>query len=44
MSQIKYSIDLLAETGMVGCYPTDMLVEFNAKLGNSGDRIPVDKE
>ena len=41
--QRKYNIDLLAETGMLGCRPTDTPIEFNAKLGNSGDRVPIDK-
>ncbi|TYK26680.1 putative mitochondrial protein [Cucumis melo var. makuwa] len=29
---------------MMGYRPTDTLIEFNAKLKNSSDRIPVDKE
>ena len=44
MSQRKYNHDLLVETGMMGCRPADTAIEFNAKLGNSGDRISVDKE
>ncbi|KAL4034485.1 hypothetical protein IC575_003132 [Cucumis melo] len=34
MSQRKYTLDLLAEKGMLGCHPTDAPIEFNAKLGN----------
>ncbi|KAL4020683.1 hypothetical protein IC575_019464 [Cucumis melo] len=41
VSQRKYTIDLLIETG---CRPADTLIEFNCKLGNSDDQIPVDKE
>ncbi|KAL0548434.1 hypothetical protein IC582_012885 [Cucumis melo] len=33
VSQRKYTLDLLAETGMLGCRPTDTSIEFNAKLG-----------
>ena len=44
VSQRKYTLDLLAETGMMGCCFADMPIKFNVKLGNSSDRIPVDKE
>lgn len=44
MSQRKYNLDLLTEIGMMGCRPANMPIEFNAKLENSGDKIPVDKE
>ena len=40
VSQRKYTIDLLTETGMLGCHP----VEFNCKPRNSYDQVPVDKE
>ena len=43
-SQRKYVIDLLAETDMLGCHLASTPVEFNCKLGNSGDQVPVDKE
>ena len=43
VSQRKYIIDLLAEIGMTGCRPADTPTEFNFKLANSGDRIPVDR-
>ena len=44
VSQRKYTIDLLAETGMLGCHPADTPIEFNVKLENLGDRVPIDKE
>ncbi|TYK01779.1 Cysteine-rich RLK (RECEPTOR-like protein kinase) 8 [Cucumis melo var. makuwa] len=44
VSQRKYTIDLLTETGMLGCRPADTPIEFNCKLGNSDDQVPVDKE
>ncbi|KAA0054133.1 Cysteine-rich RLK (RECEPTOR-like protein kinase) 8 [Cucumis melo var. makuwa] len=44
VSQRKYTLDLLTETGMLGCCPADTLIEFNCKLGNSDDQVPVDKE
>ena len=44
ISQSKYSLDQLIETGMLECHPTDTLIEFNCKLGNSCDKVQVDKE
>ncbi|KAL4010603.1 hypothetical protein IC575_030105 [Cucumis melo] len=44
VSQRKYTLDLLTETGMLGCCPADTPIEFNCKLGNSDDQVPVDKE
>ncbi|KAA0052345.1 Cysteine-rich RLK (receptor-like protein kinase) 8 [Cucumis melo var. makuwa] len=44
VSQKKYILDLLTETGMLGCRSVDTLIEFNCKLGNSDDQVPVDKE
>ncbi|KAL4030380.1 hypothetical protein IC575_008616 [Cucumis melo] len=29
---------------MLGCCPADTSIEFNSKLGNSDDQVPVDKE
>ncbi|KAA0042114.1 putative mitochondrial protein [Cucumis melo var. makuwa] len=29
---------------MLGCCPADTSIEFNCKLGNSNDQVPVDKE
>ncbi|KAL4037013.1 hypothetical protein IC575_000596 [Cucumis melo] len=40
----KYTFDLLTETGMLGCHLVDTPIEFNCKLGNSDDQVPVDKE
>ena len=42
VSQRKYTLDLLKET-WIGCRFVDTLVEFNVKLGNLGDKIPIDK-
>ncbi|KAE8646180.1 hypothetical protein Csa_016260 [Cucumis sativus] len=39
-----YTLDLLAETSMTGRRLADTSIEFNAKLKNSGDRIPIDKK
>ncbi|KAA0055419.1 Retrovirus-related Pol polyprotein from transposon TNT 1-94 [Cucumis melo var. makuwa] len=44
VSQRKYILDLLTETGMLGCRPVDTPIEFNCKLGNSDDQVLVDKE
>ncbi|KAA0045027.1 Beta-galactosidase [Cucumis melo var. makuwa] len=44
VSQRKYTLDLLTETGMLGCRLADTPIEFNCKLGNSNDQVPVDKE
>ncbi|KAA0052170.1 Cysteine-rich RLK (receptor-like protein kinase) 8 [Cucumis melo var. makuwa] len=44
VSQRKYTLDLLTETGMLGCRLADTPIEFNCKLGNSDDQVPVDKE
>ena len=44
VSQRKYTLDLLVETGVLGCRSSDTPIEFNAKLGNSCDRVSIDKE
>ncbi|KAL4025831.1 hypothetical protein IC575_014237 [Cucumis melo] len=44
MFQRKYTLNLLTETGMSGCRPADTPIEFNCKLGNSDNQVPVDKE
>ncbi|KAL0551185.1 hypothetical protein IC582_010271 [Cucumis melo] len=44
VSQRKYTFDLLTETGMLGYCPADTPIEFNCKLGNFDDQVPVDKE
>ncbi|KAL0536844.1 hypothetical protein IC582_025807 [Cucumis melo] len=43
VSQRKYTLDLLTETGMLGCRPADTPIEFNCKLGNSDDQVPFMK-
>ncbi|KAL0549790.1 hypothetical protein IC582_014279 [Cucumis melo] len=44
VSQIKYTLDLLIEIDMLGCHPADTPIEFNCKLGNSDDQVPIDIE
>ncbi|TYK23879.1 Cysteine-rich RLK (receptor-like protein kinase) 8 [Cucumis melo var. makuwa] len=44
VSPRKYTLDLLTKTGMLGCHPAGTPIEFNCKLGNSDDQVPVDKE
>ena len=44
VSQRKYILGLLTEKGVLGCLPVGTSIEFSAKLGNSGDRVPIDKE
>ncbi|KAA0060528.1 hypothetical protein IC582_014265 [Cucumis melo] len=44
MSQRKYTLDLLTKTSTSGCRPADTPIEFNYKLRNSNDQVPVDKE
>ena len=44
MSRRKYTLNLLAETGMMGCNHVDTPIEFNVKLENSGNKNPVNKE
>ncbi|KAA0036962.1 Cysteine-rich RLK (RECEPTOR-like protein kinase) 8 [Cucumis melo var. makuwa] len=44
VSKRKYTLDLLTETGMLGCCPADTPIEFNCKLENSDDQVPVDKK
>ncbi|KAA0041351.1 Cysteine-rich RLK (receptor-like protein kinase) 8 [Cucumis melo var. makuwa] len=39
VSQGKYTLDLLIETGMLGCRPADTPIEFNCKLGNSDNQF-----
>ena len=43
VSQRKYILDLLKETGMSGCKPTDTPIDPNKKLGDGekGDQIDV---
>ncbi|TYK20356.1 putative mitochondrial protein [Cucumis melo var. makuwa] len=44
VSQRKYTLDLLTETGMFRCHPIETPFEFNCKLGNSDDQVPIDKK
>ncbi|XP_034224126.1 uncharacterized mitochondrial protein AtMg00810-like [Prunus dulcis] len=44
MSQRKYVMDLLTETGMLGCKPADTLIEINHKLCEDIDQEPTNKE
>ena len=43
VSQRKYVIDLLQETGMLGCKPVDTPMDPNVKLELNGNGTPVDK-
>ncbi|CAL8080019.1 unnamed protein product [Prunus armeniaca] len=44
LSQRKYILDLLAETGMLDCKPIDTPGEQNHKLGLYPDQVPIDKK
>ena len=43
ISQRKYVLDLLKETGMMGCKPVETPMYSAVKLGIKGDSAPVDK-
>lgn len=43
LSQRKYALDLLRETGMSACQPVDTPVEEGLKLYVESDQVPVDK-
>ena len=43
VSQRKYVLDLLKETGMLGCKPIDTPMDPNTKLSDSSMQSPVDK-
>jgi len=43
LSQRKYTLDLLQETGMSACQPADTLVKEGLKLYIETDQVPVDK-
>ena len=43
ISQQKYVCDLLKETGMLGCKPTDTPIEQNHKLGEITEEPKVDR-
>jgi hypothetical protein len=45
LSQRKYVLDLLTETGMLACQPIDTPIEQNHKLGDDRvDQVPTNKE
>lgn len=44
LSQRKYTLDLLEETGMSACQPADTPVEEGLKLSVETDQVPVDKK
>ncbi|KAM1001126.1 hypothetical protein FF1_007666 [Malus domestica] len=44
LSQRKYVLDILIETGMLACKPADTPIELNHKLGEYPDQIPTNKE
>ena len=43
VSQRKYVLDLLKETGMLGCKPADTPMDSTKKIGAENDSIPVDR-
>ncbi|KAM5578991.1 hypothetical protein ABKV19_009000 [Rosa sericea] len=43
LSQRKYVLDLLAETGMLDCKPVDTPIEQNHRLAEYVDQIPTNK-
>ncbi|PRQ17925.1 putative RNA-directed DNA polymerase [Rosa chinensis] len=43
LSQRKYVIDLLAETGMLDCRPMETPIEMNHRLAIYPDQVPTDK-
>ena len=43
VSQRKYVLDLLEETGMLGCRPTDIPMEQNGKLSDDEESPSIDK-
>nr|CAD1818497.1 unnamed protein product [Ananas comosus var. bracteatus] len=44
VSQRKYVLDLLSETGMLGCKPVETPMDSTVKLDNNDSSAPVDKE
>ena len=41
VTQRKYVLDLLKETGMLRCKLVDKLMDFTNKIGNQKDSTPV---
>ncbi|PRQ42978.1 putative RNA-directed DNA polymerase [Rosa chinensis] len=44
LSQRKYVVDLLIETGLLACQPADTPMEQNHKLAEYPDQVPTNKE
>ncbi|PRQ43410.1 putative RNA-directed DNA polymerase [Rosa chinensis] len=44
LSQRKYVLDLLTETGMLACKPADTPMEQNHKLAEYPDQVPTNRE
>ncbi|KAA0032805.1 Copia protein [Cucumis melo var. makuwa] len=42
LGNLKYFPEM--EIGMLGCHLADIPIEFNCRLGNSNDKVPVHKE
>ncbi|KAA0044927.1 putative mitochondrial protein [Cucumis melo var. makuwa] len=42
VSQKRYTLDWLTETGMLGCRSANTPIEFNAKLRDTGDKVSID--
>ena len=43
LSQHKYTLDLLQETGQLGCKPTTTPLDINVKIGKGDDGAAIDK-
>ena len=43
LTQRKYALDLLQETGMSACQPADTSVEKGLKLCVKSNQVPIDK-
>ena len=43
LSQRKYVLDLLVETGMLDCTPVDTPIEQNHRIAEYHDQVPTDK-
>ena len=44
VSQRTYILDLLEETGMSGCKPSHTPIEFNSKLGEVKEEVPMETD
>ena len=43
LSQHKYALDLLQETGQLGCKPTTTPLDVNVKIGKGDDDAVIDR-